>query len=214
MPSRTIGVVVLGALWLVGCAGWWQTRLVVPQAIASVVMIRDAVGGSAGGLLVGQADGIGYVITPAHVADDGDLLVSSADAPDERLAGRLVAKDGAADLALVAVAGLHGVAARLSATTPPSGTSVWVVGFPAGAAWAVSRSIVSRVDRADDTIELTGGVFWGGSSGGEVFDDTGAWIGLLELQPLRASPHLRDRLRHQAGASPAVSGYASAGMAA
>ena len=142
------------------------------------VEVRDETGGIGAGVLWPP----GHVVTNAHVARRPRLALGLVDG--RRLEGRLVARDEAADLALVRVTG-----AGITAATPGSaavriGSLVIAVGHPFGMRSVVTIGIVHALGPV-----VHGGRSWiqadlrlgPGNSGGPVADAAGRVVGVSTM---------------------------------
>ena len=164
---------------------------ILPSVVSLEVDSGD--GGDTGTGIVISDDG--YILTNNHViapaAGGAPLTVVLAD--EQRVRGRVVGRDTVNDLAVVRVAGVHGLhAATLGSSSGLAvGDPVIAVGSPLGLAGTVTTGIISALDRpvaagdaasgnADDLIDAiqTDAAINPGNSGGPLLDSTGAVIGV------------------------------------
>jgi serine protease Do len=143
------------------------------------VEVRDETGGIGAGVLWPA----GHVVTNAHVARRPRPALGLVDG--RQLEGRLVARDEAADLALVRITG-----AGITAATPPDsdavriGSLVIAVGHPFGMRSVVTVGIVHALGPI-----VRGGRSWiqadlrlgPGNSGGPVADVAGRVVGVSTM---------------------------------
>ena len=160
-----------------GDAATWLAR----QALNSVVQIAD--GASASGHPVAGSgvivDARGLVITNAHVVRGRSATVTLHDGAG--LAGRVIARDDAVDLAALRVDrdGLEALEFGDSRALRP-GQLVLAVGHPLGLADAVTLGVVSRPPGPGDQRELIASnvTLNRGNSGGPLLDAAGRLIGI------------------------------------
>lgn len=147
----------------------------------SVVRVRNQTGQGAG--LVLSANGL--VITNAHVvADAQEVLVETSGGAFAT--GRVLRRDGDADLALVLVASpdvMWQPVDWMIAEPPRIGSTIYAIGHPLGLGWTITRGVISGVRKPGEVakVELlqTDAAISPGNSGGPVFDEHGHPVAIV-----------------------------------
>lgn len=137
----------------------------------------------------GQGSGVvissdGDILTSAHVVMEQDVVLVSSWSGSE-LAGQVVARDVASDLALVRVK--QDAAWSAIELEPlgsiPVGSKVFVIGHPVGLGWTVSQGIVSAQRRAGEiaptALIQTDAAVSPGNSGGALLAEDGHLLGII-----------------------------------
>ncbi len=148
---------------------------------ASVVRIRTETGLGTGVVL----DDTGSVLTNAHVVGDSETVTIETNKGTTARAS-VIRRDKAIDLALLSTAATDVKWAGIQpspAALPVVGSTVYVIGHPAGLGWTLTQGIVSgqRASgevQANQLIQITAAVS-PGNSGGPAFDERGVWIGTV-----------------------------------
>lgn len=142
------------------------------------VMVRDGNGSMGAGVLWPT----GHVVTNAHVARRARLIVGLVDG--RQLEGRLVARDEAADLALLRIERTGLTPATVREPAAQIGSLVIAVGHPFGIRSAVTVGIVHAIGPV-----VRGGRTWiqadlrlgPGNSGGPIADAAGRVVGVSTM---------------------------------
>lgn len=106
----------------------------------------------------------------------------------QRLPASVVYCDAERDLAILRVAGKLAPAELSASTTIGVGQKVYAIGAPRGLSWSLSDGIVSAIRKTDSgqVLVQTTVPISPGSSGGGLFDETGALVGLTSSQVTEA----------------------------
>lgn len=205
--QRTAGRAVAVSLIVLGTGavglGLMQGRLAPPHPIPSPSAVATAriltsqeiaAAGTAAVVLISVSDGHGSgvyvgadrVLTANHVVSSGGSIrvtfgISAS------LAGRVIARDIANDLALLVVPGLEAtrvkaVAFGSSAALVP-GDRIIVVGYPATAGLTITQGIVSGHGYRGTSSEViqTDAAINPGNSGGPLLNDRGELVGIADF---------------------------------
>ncbi len=146
-----------------------------------VVRIRTETGLGTGVVLDDQ----GTVLTNAHVVGDAETVTIETHKGTTARAS-VVRRDKSIDLALLTTAATDVKWSGIQPSTaqlPVVGSTVYVIGHPAGLGWTLTQGIVSgqRASgevQASQLIQITAAVS-PGNSGGPAFDERGNWIGTV-----------------------------------
>jgi serine protease Do len=156
----------------------------VPGRIAEFLRRATVQVRAAGEEVHGSGSGIvmldGQIVTNAHVAVGGDVVVEAWDGTSRK--ARVVRKDEHSDLALLCADGLDAPPAALANNEPKPGAAVIAVGNPLGFVGAVSSGFVHAVG----ALRGLGGRRWiqadvrlaPGNSGGPLADVQGQIVGV------------------------------------
>jgi predicted TPR repeat methyltransferase len=182
--SRTALSTVVLIFSAAGCFSHAKTATEVFElASASTVVVkkanpqdqqRNSGSGSGSGIVIGD----GHVVTNCHVIKNAKTLTVHSAGKD--YSASLLYADWPRDLCALNVAGLEAPAAVLgNSKTLKVGAKVYALGAPKGLALTLSDGIVSgfRERKAGRYIQTTAAISRG-SSGGGLFDENGALIGL------------------------------------
>jgi hypothetical protein len=152
----------------------------------AVVRIVNATGQSrsyGSGTLVQKSAGQGIIVTCAHLFRDGVGSVAVAFADGRQYAGRVLAVDGAWDLAAIAVAEPVGEPVTVAASPPRPGEVLQSCGYGPDGRYACNRGQALGYSRTastptNETLEWTGSAREG-DSGGPVFNLRGELAAVL-----------------------------------
>lgn len=199
-PIGVVSAVLLVTALLAGCGGMFRPDLARPRYVSNepaatsverraeqaTVRIRTL---GCGALSTGSGVVIGdrELLTNAHVVAGAESLeINLWDGTT--LSAEVRSAASADDLAIVEVdAPLtgegRGVVAEFAAADPPVGAPLLVFGFPGGLRFTVDKGEVDSYAEVDGerSIIMTNPVV-PGNSGGPVFDDTGAVVGLVRAR--------------------------------
>jgi putative serine protease PepD len=147
----------------------------------SVVRIRTE-GGLGTGVVIDKA---GTVLTNAHVVGDSKTVALET-YHGTIVRGTVERAAPEVDLAIVRVNSPDVAWAGVTPYTqgaPSVGSTVYVIGHPAGLGWTLTQGIVSGVRKsgevqAGELLQITAAVS-PGNSGGPAFDASGRWIGTV-----------------------------------
>ncbi len=156
---------------------------------ASVLRIEVPRSGGGYGLGSGVAVDEGAVVTNCHVTRDAsEIFVVRGEA---RLAVTAQASDQGHDLCLLDVPGLHAPAVPLGRSAALSvGQSLTAIGYTGGAGLTRSLGEVVELHRLDGArVIQSSNQFNSGASGGGLFDDSGALVGILTFRLRGAQAH-------------------------
>lgn len=110
-----------------------EGRDVPAEIVAASVLVQGNTGAGSGTVVrIGQADGIGVVLTNRHVVE-GSSRFTLIFAAGQRVEASVLAVSASRDLALLTFAAAAGtVALPLAAEAPRSGAAIYQVGYPLG----------------------------------------------------------------------------------
>ncbi len=187
-PSSRIGTL---ALLLVGLGGSPLAAALTPaelfaQVAPSVWRVQTL---DADGLLLGQGSAVvvapGRLVTNCHVLARARKVQVRRDGQAAARDARLLLWDVQRDLCQLEVAGLEAPAVALGPLANTAvGQSAYAIGYPRGLDLTMSAGLVSsfRHNAAGQVVLLqTSAAVSGGSSGGGLFNDSGALIGLTTI---------------------------------
>lgn len=183
--SQTTLIAVIFIFGAAASASHGKTAIEVYElASASTVVVKKNVQGQQQSSGTGTSTGSGIVMGDGHVVTNCHVI-KNANALTVHSAGKdypasLIYADWSRDLCALNVAGLEAPAAVLGSTkTLKVGAKVYALGAPKGLALTLSDGIVSgfRERKAGRYIQTTAAISRG-SSGGGLFDENGALIGL------------------------------------
>lgn len=148
---------------------------------AAVVRVRTE-GGLGSGVVISAQ---GHAITNAHVVGDASRVAMETQ-QGTLVPARVVRKDAGLDLALLKAEPNDvrwGWSPWDHAAPPRVGSTVYIIGHPAGLGWTVTEGLISATRRAGEVGKSeaiqTNAAISPGNSGGPMFDGRGRLVGIV-----------------------------------
>lgn len=170
-------------LFCVACAVHARTASEVYEqaAMSTVVVINIGNKGTVNSTGSGVVLAGGHVVTSCHVIEDSSQIKVRMD--DKEHPATLQYSDPERDVCSLNITGLNAPAAVIGTTkTLKVGAKVYAIGAPKGLELTLSDGLVSSLREADGGhyIQTTAAIS-PGSSGGGLFDENGALVGLISF---------------------------------